>query len=389
MSGAMAPPPACGADAGEGVSERLVRPLDRRRWLALAGASLLGGCARQAPLRLGLLNEVLGTDANFGEDARNGVVLAVDWCNAAGGVGGRPLELLVRSFEPGQAPAVLRGLHADGVQAMVGPFGTQLAQELLPVAAELDLLLLSPTAMGDALVGQDDQLLRLNLSNSASAQASVAMLLQAGSRRVALARDHRYRAYTHAWSAAFRAAFEAAAGTVVETVDYGQEASPAFDAVVARMLLGRPDTLVFVSSGPDAARLAQQARKRGAGWRLAAAPWAATHALVELGGQAVEGLLVALGYNPQDTAPRYLVFHQAFGERFGSAPGYGATCGYDAVLVLAQAMARAQPGESPKQVLLRHGPYQGLQQSIVFDRFGDAGRAAHAAVVQGGRFVLR
>ncbi|MGC3983652.1 MAG: ABC transporter substrate-binding protein [Pseudorhodoferax sp.] len=121
---------------------------------------------------------------------------------------------------------------------------------------------------------------------------------------------------------------------------------------------------------------------------LAAAAWAATPALLELGGHAVEGMLLVQSHNPQDSSPRFAAFQQAFRARFDGLPGYGAAVAYDAVLVLEQALARAAPGESLKEAVLGHGPYQGLQQSIAFDRFGDASRTAYATVVRGGRFVL-
>lgn len=365
------------------------RSISRRRWIvALVPMAGLAGCARP-PLRIGFLNEVHGADANFGEDARNGAMLGIEQCNAAGGIAGRPVELVVHSFDHRQARGALQALQDAGAEVLVGPFGTRLALQLLPMAETARVLMLSPTVTSQALVGKDDQLLRLNLTNGESAQATARMLRDAGCRRIALARDVRNAEYAVAWGEAFRAAVEATGGAVVDTVDFGLEPALSFEAVVRHLLAGGPDGLMFVASGADAARLAQQARKHDAGVLLAAAAWAATPALIELGGQAVEGLLVAQAHNPQDRSPRFLAFQRSFRERFDEQPGYGAACAYDAVLVLVQALQRADAGESPKEALLRHGPYDGLQQSIAFDRFGDARRAAHATVVRGGRFELR
>ncbi|WP_326533179.1 ABC transporter substrate-binding protein [Pseudorhodoferax sp.] len=363
----------------------------RHTCLALLAAATLGlaGCGRQAPVRVGWLNEARGADRQFSEDARSGVLLAIEQRNAAGGLGGRRFELVVQDFVAGRACTALHALAAMGVQAMVGPFSTQLALELLPQAAATGVLMLSPTITSNALVGHDDALMRLNLSNPESALATARMLRGDGHRRIALARDLRNADYAVAWGDAFRAAFEAEGGEVVGVVDFGQGPELSFDTVVQQLLAARPDALVFAASGADAARLAQQVHKRGARVALAAAGWAATPALLELGGQAVEGMQVAQAYNPRDESPRFRAFQQAFQERFDSAPGYGAAVSYDAMLVLAEAMARTRPGETLKQALLQHGPYQGLQQSIAFDRFGDAGRTAYATVVHHGHFELK
>lgn len=349
----------------------------------------LAGCSPKPPIRIGMLAEVHGADVNFGEDARNGVLLAIEQRNADGGVAGRPLELVVQPVDTAQAQQArdaLVDLHGAGVQVLVGPFGTRMAMELLPAAASTGMLMLSPTVSSNALVGLDDQLLRLNQSNRNSAQAAARMLRASGRQRVAVARDLRNADYAVPWSDAFRAAFEAAGGGVVAVIDFGMDPELAFEAVVQRLLAAQPDGLVFVASGADAARLAQQVRKRDTGLPLAAAGWAATPALLELGGKAVEGMQVLQSHDPQSSSPHFRAFQQAFRQRYDTAPGYGATAAYDAVLVLAEALARAQAGESPKQALLRHGPYQGLQQRIVFDGFGDAERSGHPTVVRDGRF---
>lgn len=355
----------------------------------LAGAALgLAGCRQQASVGIGWLTDLDDTDRQTSEDARSGVVLAAEQRNAAGGLAGRPFELVERDFVAGQADAALRALAAAGVQAMVGPFSTRLVLELLPQAASSGVLMLSPTVTSDALVGQDDALVRLNLSNTESAWATAQVLRSHGVRRIALARDLGRADYAVPWSDALRAAFEAAGGELVGVVDFGNDRELSFDAVVQRLLAAHPDGLVFAANGTDAARLAQQVRKRGVRVTLAAGGVAATPALLELGGQAVEGMWVVQAHNPRDTSPRFREFQQAFQQRFDTTPGYGATVSYDAMQVLAEAMARALPGESIKQSLLQHGPYQGLQQDIVFDRFGDAGRRACVTVVRHGRFEL-
>ena len=68
----------------------------RRRLLGALGAGLLaGGCQWHAPWRVGFIGGLSGRFADLGSDGRNGAMLAVEQCNAAGGVSGHPIELVV------------------------------------------------------------------------------------------------------------------------------------------------------------------------------------------------------------------------------------------------------------------------------------------------------
>lgn len=55
--------------------------------------------------------------------------------------------------------------------------------------------------------------------------------------------------------------------------------------------------------------------------------------------------------------------------------------------VLLQAISSRQPGEHLKQTLLRIRRFEGLQQPIVFDDFGDNHSRFYPMVVSDGRFV--
>ena len=61
---------------------------------------------------------------------------------------------------------------------------------------------------------------------------------------------------------------------------------------------------------------------------------------------------------------------------------------YDAATVLFDALRKREAGETVKAAVLRSGPYQGLQQQIVFDANGDTQRKVFFTEISEGRFVL-
>jgi branched-chain amino acid transport system substrate-binding protein len=156
--------------------------------------------------------------------------------------------------------------------------------------------------------------------------------------------------------------------------------------MVRALLAHRPDGLVFVGGTAEVARMVQQARKQAPDVPIAVAEPASNLSLIELGGRAVEGVITARQYSLNDNAAPYAGFQAAYRERFALLPVYHAIAAYDAVTVLADAMAAQRRGESLKEAVLRNSPYQGVVQSIVFDRFGDVARKLSFVVVRAGRF---
>lgn len=374
------------------ATEMTPTPSPRRAALCRLGSGALAlvlgaaGCGARPAIRIGWIGGLSGRSAAFSEDGRNGVILGVEQRNEAGGVAGRALELLVQDHGEGpeRAGAAFQALVDADVAAVIGPYASDVALALLPVIERAQRLVLSPTVTAVGLAGRDDHLLRLSRTTRDNAQSLAAELHALGHRRLSLAVDLRNPAYYVAWRDDFRAAFAPLGGSIVAEAEFNADAGASLDRVVFRALQGRPDALVAVTSSNDAALVAQLVARHPLAVPMVAI--AASDALLELGGRSVEGMVVAQAYNRADPSPRHLAFVAAYRARFGRAPGYSAIASYDAIGLLAQAVERAAPGQSLRDAVLRHQPYQGVQDIIRFDGNGDATRPAYFSIVRNGRF---
>jgi branched-chain amino acid transport system substrate-binding protein len=138
----------------------------RGRWRRLAsGLALLAATlaiasapaparADTAPLRIGLIAPLTGASADFGTSVQQGAELAVREVNAAGGVLGRPLELVIEDDRgdpaTGRAAAIelVDGRHVD---ATIGFCNTGVALKALDVFESRRQLLIVPCAQGTAI----------------------------------------------------------------------------------------------------------------------------------------------------------------------------------------------------------------------------------------------
>ena len=355
--------------------------------LVLLLALLVSGCGDQAPLRIGFLGGLSGPHAALGESGRNGLLLAVEERNAAGGIKGRRIELVLHDDmqQPDHAAAMAVQLIESQVVAIVGPMTSSMATAVLPAIGQRDIPLITPTASSTQLEGLDDALFRIMSSDPVYAEQLAAYSYrERGVRRVAVVHEQANAAYASSMVRAYAAALGKLGGTVVFSEAFTQNMRSDDPELVGRALASQPDALLFVGNTVDAVRIAQAARLRKPDIILLGDTVEET--LVQLGGRNVEGYIAFLPYDRDSTLPQALTFRQAYQARFNAQPGFGATCAYEAAQVLFAAIEARQPGESLKTTLLRAGPYAGLQDKITFDRFGDTHRQGVIVGVQDGQF---
>lgn len=362
----------------------------RGNFFALTLILMLASCSPQEPVKLGFLGGLSGRVADLGEAGRSGALLAVEEANADGGMNGRKIILLADDDAQHAATAIkaVERMLATPVDAIIGPMTSSMAEAILPLINRSGVVVVSPTITASSVSGLDDTLFKVAPSVDENTRRSAAHQFAQGARRVAIAYDLNNRAYTEDWAEHYRKNFVALGGMVVASVGFtsGEEAS--YGKAIKKLAAAKPDLLLFASNAVDTVRLTQLARNLGMAQRVTASTWAATEHLMQLGGRTVEGMTMTQFFNRDDTSPRYLAFAAAFRARFKQEPGFASVAAYDATRATLQALSKVSKGLTLKQALLTSGPYEGLQESWKFNRYGDAERQTYVTVVRDGSFVI-
>ncbi|MCB1887655.1 MAG: ABC transporter substrate-binding protein [Rhodocyclaceae bacterium] len=356
----------------------------------LACLATLSGCGEEAPIRIGFVGSLSGRGADIGESSRKAVQLAIEARNAQGGIDGRAIELLVRddrTSAEGGAQAARELADAD-VDLVIGPNISAVASGIVPVINERQLLTISPTVSALAFAGVDDMFLRINWTTRDNARTYAQWQVEAQARRrLALAYDTNNAVFSRSWADEFARAASEFGGEIVAEVGLDGNQPTGFSDVASALLLPAPDAVIMIANAVDVARLAQQLRKTDPTVPLVAAEWAGSEQLIALGGRAIEGLELVQAYDRQSQAPGYLQFRQAYVARFRDEPGYASIAAYDAATVALEGLLRREGRETLKQTIARIATFQGLQQPVRFDPFGDAERKAFFVRVRDGRFI--
>lgn len=352
---------------------------------------VIAGCTKDdQPIKIGFIGGLSSRNHDVGESGYRALMVAVEQINRDGGINGRLVVVEARddAQDKESAAKAAEELAAAKVEAVIGPFTSGMAAAVVPLFNKAGILVISPTITSLDFYGKDDFLVRMNRTTRDNARDYARMLYARGQQQVALAVDTRNRAFTDSWYKEFQTAMAAMPGTRVERVDYASSDSTDFSAIISQMLASRPQGLLFISGALDVARLAQQARHQAPQLPISACEWAGSEQLLELGGQVFDGLLIVQNFHPDDTSPGYVAFREAYTRRFQVHPGYSSVMTYDAATVLFTALRKKSPQETPKQAVLKYGPYQGLHQRITFDANGDTDKKVFFAEIHNGKFTI-
>ena len=121
--------------------------------LAASATSIAGrralAQAQSGPVKVGFVYTLSGSLADLGTYSLVGAQLAVKEVNDAGGINGRPMELVVRDsrFDPKAAVAAMHELAGTGVNIIIGEGSSNMVIAVLPIIKDLNVIYLSPAGI--------------------------------------------------------------------------------------------------------------------------------------------------------------------------------------------------------------------------------------------------
>lgn len=367
-------------------------------WTRSSRAVLLGvaltlatcSCAPRTPILLGFGGPLSGRNADLGNAGLDGVRMAIDEWNSAGGLDGRQVELVPVDDEMNDELARQRdaALLDRGIAAMIGHMTSNASVAVLPLFNQRGVLLISPTASTHDVTGQADCFFRVYPDNhmiAGEVGRRAAGLM--GHRTAAIIYETSNASFTLSCKAAFEQGFTAGGGRIVGAVSFKMSATTAFRDLTQKALAADPACLYVLANSMDTAMVCQQVAKMGKRPRIVVSDWSLTDDLLAHGGRAVEGIFAMHTVDRNSAEPRYVAFRQSFARRYARPPEFAALHGYDSARVVLTALRHdPRPANLPRTILAMRR-FDGLQGPIEFDQTGDVRRRLYAVRVRGGRFV--
>jgi len=215
------------------------------------GLAITGTAAET--IRIGALMALTGPLGPYGPPIVNGAQLAVDQINAAGGVLGKQLELVVR--DTATSPDVGRDaasklVELDRVPAIVGALssGVTLASSSVTIPAEVVLISPASTAPSIPALDDNDYVFRTVVSDEVQGVVMARLALILNNKTVSVIYVN--NDYGKGLADTFKNTFEALGGQVLVMVAY-EENKPSYRGEVDKLIAGRPDAVFMISYPVD------------------------------------------------------------------------------------------------------------------------------------------
>ncbi len=341
------------------------------------------------PVRLGFFMSMTGRDASFGEASLRGARLAIDELNSAGGVLGRPLELVVednRSQAGESATAAKKLIARDRVVALIGECSSGRTLEAAPVAQAAGVPLITPASTSPKVTEVGDAIFRVCFIDPFQGDVLATFARKRlGLKRAALLIDAG-SPYSVGLAEYFSRTFTALGGEIVATQKYAG-ADTDFRAQLTALRGAKPDALFLPSYYVAAGLVAQQAKQLGLTATLLGGDGFEAPQLLEIGGEALDGAYYSSHFSDANSAPESKRFVAAYRARHGSVPNGLAALTYDAVRIAVDAIARAGTTEKAalRSALAATKDFPGATGRTTINAQRDADKDAAIIAVRRGR----
>ena len=319
--------------------------------LLLAAVTLAASAFAAEPIKVGEFACLTGKDATFGQSQHKGILLALEEINAAGGVLGRPIELLSEDNQskPGESATVAKKLLSrDKVVAILGEVTSGRSLEVAPLAQAMKIPMIATGATNAKVTQTGNYVFRVcfiddfqgvvmaKFAKDDLKATKVATLTSVSS------------AYSVGLSKVFKETFVAGGGTVVAEQKFN-EGDKDFRAQLTAIKASGADAVFVPGYYQEAALVARQARSLGLTLPLFGGDGWESEQLLKIGGDALNGCYYSTHFTPENKDPAVAEFVKKFKARWDNeTPDAYAALGYDALYVLAAAIKSSGSTEGPK-----------------------------------------
>jgi len=342
-------------------------------------AAVAGLASAQEIVKIGHAAAVTGPVAYFGKDTENGARMAVEALNARGvNIGGKKVtfQLLAEDDggDPKQATSVAQKLVDAKIHGMVGheTSGTTIPASKIYHAAGIPQI--SPSSTSPKYTQQGyDTTFRVVANDVQLGQALGRYAIDGmKAKRVAVVDDR--TAYGQGLVTEFSRSLQKQGGSVVAR-EFTHDKATDFSAIITRIRASKPDLVFFGGMSATAGPMLRQMKQLGMNVRMMGGDGICSDEIHKLsGGTMADGQVVCAEAGGVQGEARAGMdkFRADYKKRFGIDVQINAPYAYDAVMVMAEAMAKAGSSAPARYLpVLARIQTKGVTGPIAFDAKGD------------------
>lgn len=335
-----------------------------------------GGSTNANEIKIGINYELTGEVASYGQASVDGIELAIDEINAAGGINGKKINAVKydNKSDKSQATTLATKLMTqDKVVAVLGPATSGAFKATIPEANKNKVVVASGSATADDVTvdanGVKEYAFRICFSDSYQGTAMANYALNNMSATKAVVIMDNSSDYAKGLAANFTTTFEAGGGQVVATEAF-VAGDTDFNAIITKIKGNDFDVIFIPGYYNEAGLIIKQARNQGINTPILGADGFGAPELTELAGaDALNNVFFSSHFSSLDKDPSVTGFIQNFKTKHGKEPDQFAALGYDLAMFLADGIKRAGSTDTAaiKDALASTKDFVGITGSFSMD----------------------
>ena len=336
-------------------------------------ALLLAGVRSKADemVKIGEVNPITGAIGRYGTTCHQGIQLAIDQANSAGGVLGKKISLLTgdNQSQAGQTSTIVRKfVTQDKVVAIIGDLTSSATLEGGPIAQAAKIPMVTPLATNPKVTEIGDYIFRVCFIDEFQGRVMARFALEnLKARKAAILTDTK-QDYSVGLSEFFKETFVKGAGEVVRGQSYSSGDTD-FRAQLTSLKAANPEVVFVPGYYPEVGIILKQARLLGLTVPFIGCEAWDSPTLLRVAGKAADGCYFSNQFSAGDPSSVVQEFGTIYREKFGNLPDNFAALGYDAAKVVLDAMKRANSTDPAaiREAIAQTKDFPGVSGNITID----------------------
>lgn len=341
-------------------------------------------------IKVGEIGSMTGAEATFGTSTHNGIVLAFEQVNAAGGIKTKKLVLssLDDQGKPDEAATATQKLiNQEKIVALLGEVASSRSLAMAPIAQAAKVPMISPSSTNPKVTEMGDYVFRVCFIDPFQGTVMAKFAHEnLKVKKVAILRDVK-NDYSVGLADYFTQTFKKMGGEIVADLSYSASDID-FKSQLTAIRGKNPEAIMVPGYYTEVGLIARQAKELGIKAPLLGGDGWDSPKLTEIAAGALDGSYFSNHYSVDDQSPHVQTFIQKFKAKYGVVPDGLAAMGYDAAMVLAKALEQASEpsGAALRDSIAKIKDFQGVTGKITIDEKRNAVKSAVVLQIEKGAY---
>jgi branched-chain amino acid transport system substrate-binding protein len=342
-------------------------PIGRRATLAAALLALspiaaLGQTSGE-PVNIGFVSSITGIGAGLGIPQRNGALLAEKDINAKGGIGGRPIKLIVEDDASSAETALSKAtdlVHNKKVVALLGPTLTANTVAVGSLTDPLKFPQIAFSGQGPAVELSRKCLFHTSPPQVLNARALLEAARALKAKKIGVLYDSGFGTVVMSFMRKMTDEF----GMQIVAEEKFEIAATDTMAQAAKVKAAQPDVVMIIATSATPFRAVRQLQMKQT---IIGSLGSSSYEYVNAMGSAADNIVVAEFMVGEDPLPRQEEFVELYKKEYHTLPKHLEAASWDMMHILAETLTKLGPNAAPEAICKAlQGPHSGVMTTWNF-----------------------